>query len=254
MLKACLSFLVVLLVISAPARAQDMFKSTTDNPLLKQTIHEFENICVQFVLHEREVSFEQDRESYQNHVKLFGFQERPLTEMERTNQQMADPSPRNIFLKSNPNKILTMYWDWSWNRDYWNAPSKTPGRWCRLSTKLPASIPMSHIETHILDKDSDWVQNSTNFSNQTKGEIKSKSQCVSFDGDEFLVSVSYNSPAYISAFSLFTENGYKFQNSNEDWVLVDDPSLSGMMLNLMINRASEYCGQLNARPIPKTRR
>jgi len=251
MSKLCrICLLALSMFIANPVIAEDMFKSTTDNPLLKQTIHEFENICVQFVLHEREVSFEQDLKIYQKHVKSFGFKERPLTETERTNQQMVDPSPRNIFLKSNPNKKLTMYWEWSWDKDYWNKPSKTPGKWCRLSTKLPSSIPMSHIETYILDSDSDWIENSTVFLSQTKSEVKSYSQCVSFDGDKFRVGLSYNSPAYRSAYSLFTKDGYKVQNSKEDWVLIDDPSLSGTMLNLVIYRGDEFCGQL--KPKPKT--
>jgi len=74
MSKLCrICLLALSMFIANPVIAEDMFKSTTDNPLLKQTIHEFENICVQFVLHEREVSFEQDLKIYQKHVKSFGF-------------------------------------------------------------------------------------------------------------------------------------------------------------------------------------
>ncbi len=239
MLKICLSFLVVLLVIAAPARAQDMFKSTTDHPDIKAFIHEFENICVQFVLHEREVSFTKDQDAYRKHISNFGFVERELTEIERTHQQMVNPAPRNIFLKSNPDKKLTIFWEWPQYRLLWQVPSQTPGQWCRLSVHLP-DTGADHIKKHILDQDQDWVA-APAISQPLGVSQMSMGQCPTFEDQTYYLNITFNQPAYLPDAGIWDKD---MLNSQEEWVKAGDKSLVGGMLTLTMSRDSLNCSKI----------
>ena len=239
MLKICLSFLVVLLVIAAPARAQDMFKSTTDHPDIKAFFHEFENICVQFVLHQREVSFREDQEAYRKHISSFGFTERDLTEIERTHNQMVNPAPRNFFLKSNPDKKLTIFWEWPQHRLLWQAPSKTPGQWCRLSVRLQ-DIEPDHIKTHLVSQDPEW-QVEPDKKEPFGGTRLSMDQCPTFEDKIYYLNLTFNQPAYLPDAGIWDKD---MLNSQEEWVKAGDKSLVGGMLTLTMSRDSLNCSKI----------